>query len=124
MAVAVDDHHWVCILDLETSQFIQKKEIFERFRTEDGGADQYSVDTLALSLSGHRLYLSGFETGDLYVYNTNTMEQETVYPGRHDVHCVFLFMNRRETLFVKGTDEARTNNIIHILNLPNQVSCT
>ncbi|XP_046337848.2 NACHT domain- and WD repeat-containing protein 1-like isoform X2 [Haliotis rufescens] len=105
MAVAVDDHHWVCILDLETSQFIQKKEIFERFRTEDGGADQYSVDTLALSLSGHRLYLSGFETGDLYVYNTNTMEQETVYPGSDgDTSDKFKITKDGKTVYTANID--------------------
>ncbi|XP_046559416.1 uncharacterized protein LOC124268480 [Haliotis rubra] len=81
MAVADDDQHSIFVLDLETSQFIQKKKIFEKFKDKDGDEDQYTIDALALSLSGHRLYLSEMYKNDLQVYNTRTLEQECVYPG-------------------------------------------
>ncbi|XP_067662722.1 NACHT and WD repeat domain-containing protein 2-like [Haliotis asinina] len=81
MAITDDDQHWIFILDLETSQFIKRKKIFEKFKDEDGDEKQYTIDGLALSLSGHRLYLSEMYKNNLQVYNTRTLEQECIYPG-------------------------------------------
>ncbi|XP_071093650.1 NACHT and WD repeat domain-containing protein 2-like [Haliotis cracherodii] len=105
MAVVDDDQHWVFILDLETSQFIRKKKIFEKFKDEDGDDEQYTIEALVLSLSGHRLYLSEMYKNDLQVYITDTMEQESVYPGNdRDSSERFKLTKDGKTLYFPNSD--------------------
>ncbi|XP_067662735.1 NACHT and WD repeat domain-containing protein 2-like [Haliotis asinina] len=105
MAVTDRDQHWIFVLDLETSQFIQRKQIFEKFISEFGDEDQYTIDALTLSRSGHRLYLSEIYKNDLYIYNTHTMEQEKVYPGNDkDTSDKFKITKDEKILYFPNTN--------------------
>ncbi|XP_071093648.1 NACHT domain- and WD repeat-containing protein 1-like [Haliotis cracherodii] len=107
MAVTDSHQHWIFVLDIETSQFIRKKKIFEKFKDEDGNDEQYTIEALVLSLSGHRLYLSEMYKNDLQVYITDTMEQECVYPGNdRDTSEKFKITKDGKTLYFPNGDHS------------------